>query len=247
MEPEIYHKTAQSEESHWWFVGRRRILNDILKGLALPDNAPILEVGCGTGGNLPLLARYGRVYGMELDATAREYARRRQVGPILPGSLPDDIPFEGQLFNLLVLTDVLEHVDRDDLSLRHLSDRIQSGGYLLLTVPAFQGLWSRHDDLHHHKRRYNRDRLLELLVAAGFEVLLLSYLNTLLFPVIVTVRLCEKFPDCPCAQTHLTVKTWIMPPRGLGDMVNHNRQDSPAMEGLDCALPGSIFALLRRK
>lgn len=193
MEPEIYHKTAQSEESHWWFVGRRRILNDVLKGLALPENAPILEVGCGSGGNLPLLARYGRVYGMELDATAREYARRRQVGPILPGRLPDDIPFEGQLFNLLVLTDVLEHVDRDDLSLRLLSERIQSGGYLLLTVPAFQGLWSRHDDLHHHKRRYNRARLMAILVDAGFEVLLLSYLNTLLFPVIATVRLCEKF------------------------------------------------------
>ena len=71
MEPEIYHKTAQSEESHWWFVGRRRILNDILKGLALPENAPILEVGCGTGGNLPLLVRYSRVYGMELDGEAK--------------------------------------------------------------------------------------------------------------------------------------------------------------------------------
>jgi SAM-dependent methyltransferase len=193
MEPEIYHKTAQSEESHWWFVGRRRILNDILKSLALPDNAHILEVGCGTGGNLTLLARYGRVYGMELDATAREYALRRQVGPIHPGRLPAEIPFDGELFNLLVLTDVLEHVDQDDLSLRYLFNRLQSGGYLLLTVPAFQGLWSRHDDLHHHRRRYNRGRLRAILVDAGFEVLLLSYLNTWLFPVIAALRLYGKF------------------------------------------------------
>jgi len=192
MEIEVYHKTAESEDKHWWFIGRRQIVSMTLDGLALPENAAIFEVGCGSGGNLPLLTRYGKVYGMELDETALACALKRRIGSIVPGRLPDAIPFPEIRFDLLLMTDVLEHVAEDALSLEKLFARLKPGGYLLLTVPAFQSLWSRHDEVHHHQRRYNRSRLREMVVKAGYELIFVSYINTFLFPAIACVRLLHK-------------------------------------------------------
>jgi SAM-dependent methyltransferase len=192
MELEVYQKTAENEDRHWWFIGRRQIVSQILDGLALPENAAIFEAGCGSGGNLPLLNRYGKVYGMELDETARAYARKRGIGSIAPGRLPGAIPFPEVRFDLILMTDVLEHVVEDALSLEILCARLQPGGYLLLTVPAFQSLWSRHDEVHHHQRRYNRSRLREMVVKAGYELIFVSYFNTFLFPAIVFRRLLHK-------------------------------------------------------
>jgi SAM-dependent methyltransferase len=193
MERDIYHKTAAIENIHWWFIGRRVIVEQILKGLSLPKSAEILEVGCGTGGNLPLLSRFGKVYGVELDDTAREYALKREIGIILPGSLPDEIPFTGQLFDLIVMTDVLEHVQDDRIALERLFLILKSGGYILITVPAFNALWSRHDELHHHKRRYDMLRLRTILINSGYDIVKASYINCFLFPVIVGMRLTQRY------------------------------------------------------
>jgi SAM-dependent methyltransferase len=193
MEKDIYHKTAASEDVHWWFIGRRFILGQILNGLFLPENAEVLEVGCGTGGNLNLLAKYGKVYGVELDDTAREYARKRGIGTILPGSLPDEIPLTGQLFDLILMTDVLEHVGEDHVALERLYPRLKLGGYILITVPAFPALWSRHDDLHHHKRRYTMERLRTILINAGYNIIKASYINCIMFPAIAGVRIMQRF------------------------------------------------------
>jgi SAM-dependent methyltransferase len=193
MEKDIYHKTAASEDIHWWFIGRRFIIEQILNKLFLPKNAEILEVGCGTGGNLTLLAKFGRVYGVELDDTAREYARKRGIGIILKGSLPDEIPFAGQLFDLIVMTDVLEHVGEDHVALERLCSRLKLGGYILITVPAFPALWSRHDDLHHHKRRYTKERLRTILINGGYNIIKESYINCIMFPAIAGMRLMQRF------------------------------------------------------
>ena len=153
MEEEIYHKTAAYEEGHWWFKGRRCIIEKVLHDLSLPSKPKILEMGCGTGGNLSLLSQYGEVYGVELDNFARNYASKRHIGPILPGSLPHEIPYQDNFFDLIALLDVLEHVEEDGLSLVQLHKKLKPGGYLLITVPAFPALWSAHDEAHHHKRR----------------------------------------------------------------------------------------------
>jgi SAM-dependent methyltransferase len=192
MELEIYHKTAESEDKHWWFIGRRKIVGQVLDRLALPQESMLLEVGCGSGGNLPLLSRYGKVYAMEIDKTALAYAMNRRIGTIAPGRLPEIIPFPEIQFDLMLMTDVLEHIAEDTLSLENLRRRLKPGGYLLLTVPAFQALWSRHDQLHHHQRRYRRDRLRDIVVKAGYEVVLASYINTFLFPAIAGLRLLQK-------------------------------------------------------
>ena len=193
MEKAIYHKMAAIEDVHWWFIGRRFIVEKILNQLSLPKTAEVLEVGCGTGGNLTLLAKYGKVYGVELDDTAREYACRRGIGTILPGSLPDEIPFTGQLFDLIVMTDVLEHVGEDQVALERIYLRLRLGGYILITVPAFPSLWSRHDALHHHKRRYTKERLRTILINGGYTIVKTSYINCILFPAIAGVRLMQRF------------------------------------------------------
>lgn len=183
---------AKVEDTHWWFQGRRAILNDIISNLSLPAQADILEAGCGTGGNLGMLARYGLVHAMELDETSLGYARGRGIGKVLWGMLPDQIPFEGRKFDLIVLLDVMEHLDEDDKAIASLTSRLNEGGWLVITVPAFQFLYGAHDVIHHHFRRYNKCGLNMVLNGKGLEVTQLSYFNTLLFPCVAAVRLARK-------------------------------------------------------
>jgi SAM-dependent methyltransferase len=183
------------EERHWWFVGRRRIVGEILASLALPGHSRILDAGCGTGGNLQFLSQFGEVTGVELDDGAAALARERGTWPVLKGSLPDGMPFTGQQFDLIVLLDVLEHIDDDGASLRALQGLLAPGGVLVLTVPAFQFLWSPHDEEHHHKRRYRAAGLSGVIRSAGLRLSYLSYFNAWLFPMIAAVRLVRKaFP-----------------------------------------------------
>jgi SAM-dependent methyltransferase len=188
----IYQKNAKLEGVHWWFVGRRRIVDHLLSRLPLNQQTKILEIGCGTGGNLQLLSRYGQVFGVEMDEDARRLAKQRSSSPILPGSLPYDIPFPGDLFDFIILMDVLEHVKEDQESLLKVRERVRNEGYIVITVPAFQFLWSRHDDLHHHKRRYTKNSLYNLIQKAGYNIVFVTYFNTLLFPVIAIVRVIKN-------------------------------------------------------
>lgn len=188
MDEAIYHKNAAYEESHWWFKGRRCIIEKVLNNLSFPSKPQILEMGCGTGGNLSLLSQYGEVYGVELDDFAINYALKRHIAPVLTGSLPHDIPYEDGFFDLIVLLDVLEHVEEDGLSLVQLYKKLKPGGYLLITVPAFPALWSAHDDAHHHKRRYTLKTLAPIVREAHYNIIFHSYMNTILFPIIAVLR-----------------------------------------------------------
>lgn len=192
MEQELFHQMAELEETHWWFQGRRAILNHIISKLPLSPDAEILEAGCGTGGNLAMLAPYGEVHAVELDETSLGYARGRGVGTVLWGRLPDQIPFQGRRFDLIVLLDVLEHLEEDEKTIATLSSLLKEGGWLVLTVPAFQFLYGPHDVIHHHFRRYNNSGLNLLLQGKGLEITLLNYFNTFLFPFVAAVRLARK-------------------------------------------------------
>lgn len=192
MERQIYEETARTEDHHWWFAGRRKILASFISTLPLPADAQILEAGCGSGGNLPMLSRFGKVSAFEYDDTARAVAVRRNAGEVRQGSLPDGIPFAGKQFDVICLLDVLEHLEQDKGSLQALYSRLKPGGRLLLTVPAYMFLWSIHDVLHHHHRRYTCRQLSSLVRGAGFSVRRCSYFNFWLFPLIAMVRLMEK-------------------------------------------------------
>ncbi|MEO1254361.1 MAG: class I SAM-dependent methyltransferase [Bacteroidota bacterium] len=192
MEHVLFHQMSQLEAVHWWFVGRRAILDASIRRFSLPDRAAILEAGCGTGGNLAMLSAHGKVSAMEYDSVAREMSVSRGIGSVAAGSLPDAIPFEPQQFEMIALFDVLEHLDEDVESLKALQKRLTPDGRLILTVPANPWMWSHHDEIHHHRRRYTLQHLRRVVKSAGYEITYASYFNFLLFPLIATIRLLQK-------------------------------------------------------
>lgn len=195
MDPHIYQEMVEQENTHWWFTARRAITSALLKTLNLPANARILDAGCGSGGNLPLLSPMGDVHAFEMSDMMRQHAQARGIGHVESGMLPDAIPFNGTQFDLITLFDVLEHVKDDEAALRALAARLAPGGALCLTVPAYQWLFGRHDRQHHHFRRYSRRELLAKLKAAGLQVELANYWNMFLFPVALAARLLDGLRD----------------------------------------------------
>lgn len=193
MERDVYERMAELEQGHWWFVARRRILADLLPRWIDAGRSPrILEAGCGTGGNLVMLSQLGQVVAFEPDDAARQLAQRHGDFEIRPGLLPHDIPYERGGFDMVAALDVLEHVDDDAASLKAMADCLRPGGHLVLTVPAFPALWSKHDERHHHKRRYRRRDLVERVAAAGLALSHVTFFNTWLLPLIALVRFGKK-------------------------------------------------------
>jgi SAM-dependent methyltransferase len=177
------------EQTHWWFTARREILAAEIASLDLPQRPRILEVGCGTGGNLRMLAHFGDACGLEPDPESRRYAAAQTGIEVFEGALPETPESLRGQFDLVVAFDVIEHVADDRTGIAALRDLVKPGGRLMLTVPAHPWLWSSHDEAHHHHRRYRRQSFRGLFEIAGLEVSRLSYFNTALFPLIAAARL----------------------------------------------------------
>ncbi len=192
MENEVYFRMREVEDRHWWFAARRNIVRHVIQSLPLPRTPSILEAGCGTGGNLRFLSEIGRVTGVEMAAPAAAMARQRGNAEVLSGFLPDGMPPVGRKFDVIVLLDVLEHIDEDVASLAALRALLAPGGYLVVTVPAFPFLWGHHDVIHRHKRRYVAATLRSAIAKSGLRLRHISYYNTLLFPAIAAFRMFER-------------------------------------------------------
>lgn len=194
MSPDAYLEMAETEAGHWWFRGRRDILATILSGLELPRDPSILEIGAGTGGNLAMLSRFGKVSAVEMDGTALQLAREKTGGvyDIRSGRCPDDMPFPDRSFDLVCLLDCLEHIADDAGSLACAARMLKPRGAVLITVPAYQWLWSRHDVFLHHQRRYSRRSLQALVTRCGLRLDRISYFNTLLSPLAIAARVSDQ-------------------------------------------------------
>jgi SAM-dependent methyltransferase len=193
MDRRAYLELNELEGRHWWFVARRQILADVLmRRGAIPPHARILEAGCGCGGNLDMLGAFGTVSAFEMDDQARQIARSRTSVSIAEGQLPDRNPFRGQEFDLIAMLDVLEHIEDDAGALVELERCLAPGGQILLSVPAYPWLWSGHDEMHHHHRRYTKRSLVDVLTRAGFEINYITYFNSILLPLAVGARLMAK-------------------------------------------------------
>lgn len=193
MERAAYALMAAQEDRHWWFVGRRAVIGALLDRIELPEQPRILEAGCGSGGNLGLLAERGRVSAFEPFGEAAGSARDRHPGAdVRYGRLPGEVPFEDGSFDLVAALDVLEHVDDDVHSLAALVRLAKPGGSIIVTVPAHQRLWGSHDRRLHHMRRYGRAQLREIARAAGAEIVFETAFNTVLAPIAVAYRLLEN-------------------------------------------------------
>lgn len=193
MERKVYEQMALLDGQHWWFTARRRILDGVIERIVRPPkDARILELGAGTGHNLAMLSRFGRVEASELDPVARDVASKRLGRPVVEAALPDLSMFSQGAYDMIALLDVLEHVPDDKGSLAAIKLLLKPGAALLLTVPINPWMWSAHDVAHHHHRRYRKREIRKLAVGAGYEIELLSPFNSLLFPPIAAVRLLGK-------------------------------------------------------
>jgi SAM-dependent methyltransferase len=201
-------QTHRAEDRHWWYRGRRSVLEGVIDGLRLPARARILDAGCGSGRNMIELARHGTVTGVELSATSVALARERSAGEVIEGSVLE-MPFDSASFDLAVSLDVIEHLQDDLAALRELRRVVAPGGALLITVPAYQWLWSGHDEINHHHRRYTRRSLRRVAERAGWETVRTTYFNSLLLPVAIVLRVLDRFASA--ATTESSLDLWVPP------------------------------------
>jgi SAM-dependent methyltransferase len=179
------------DDQHWWYRGRRQIIRAELDRLPLPDGARVLDAGCGSGRTLEELTDYGAVCGTELDSHAAEVARSRGLGEVYNGRI-EELPWEDASFDLITCLDVIEHTPDDRAALRELRRVCKPAGFLVVTVPAYQTLWSVHDVVNHHYRRYGRRGLRAAAVQAGWRVRRMTSFNTLLLAPAAAVRLAQR-------------------------------------------------------
>jgi SAM-dependent methyltransferase len=179
------------DEHHWWYRGRRRVLHAALGKLPLPDGAQVLDAGCGTGRTMDELHGYGEVHGFDLNPLGVEHALGRGHADVRVARL-EQVPYPDDAFDLVTCLDVIEHTPDDVASFRELRRITKPGGWLVVTVPAYQLLWSSHDVANQHYRRYRRAQLRRAGEAAGWQAGESSYFNTFLFLPGAAVRVGER-------------------------------------------------------
>ncbi len=185
MDAAAYEVEAIAEADHWWFVGRRKLFARYLKHA--PANGRALDIGCGTGANLRLLHDM-RFRAVGLDASSDAIGFCAAKGLAAERGSATALPFPDQTFDVVLATDVIEHLDDDAKALREIARVLKKGGIAIITVPAFKLLWGRQDEIAHHKRRYLKRNLLHTVRVSDLTPLQSFYFNYLLFAPIWLAR-----------------------------------------------------------
>lgn len=190
MQKDYYGQYYILERSHWWFKARLVILEALLVRNGIPGahKPQILNAGIATGATTTMLEKHGEVTSLEYDADCCEFVRDKLNIDVIQGSLTA-LPFEDSSFDWVCAFDVIEHIEDDTRAMTEIKRVLRPGGRVFFTVPAYQFLWSEHDDINHHFRRYTQKKFEALCSAAGFILKQSSYFNFFLFPFIAFVRL----------------------------------------------------------
>lgn len=193
MKKYLYKDMYNLEERHWWHVSKRNAVLNLIKQYVKISQPRILDVGCGSGMNLSALSRYGDVFGVDSSPEAIKFCKKRNLKNVKLGYI-EKTGFPANSFDLITALDVIEHTKDDQKSLKELYRILKPGGYLIVTLPAYQFLWSQWDVVLQHYRRYNVNLLTKLLKDNKFEILKLSYMYSFaLLPVIVVRFVKSRF------------------------------------------------------
>jgi SAM-dependent methyltransferase len=219
MQQHTYAIMDEVEGSHWWFVGRRAILESFLKSIVdkmskslAPLDADkgvrfplrILDVGCGTGANIEMLSQYGDAEGVDVSDDALEFCRKK--GLTVQKGLAERLPYDDGSFDLTTALDVIEHLDDDVEGLKEMYRVTREGGYSLFFVPAFMWLWGVQDDISNHRIRYTRSQIIERIERAGYKVERATYANITFFPPILAGRTLMKLTGIkPESENNITI------------------------------------------
>ena len=208
MQQHTYSIMYEVEGAHWWFVGRRRIIEGFISKACrdLGELQPrILDVGCGTGANLQMLSQFGVAEGVDVSEEALDFCRARGLPQVKLGAA-ESLPYEDKSFDLVTGLDVVEHLDDDIAGLREMRRVLRPGGRAVLFVPAFMFLWGVQDDISHHRRRYTLPQLKQKLRAAGLAVERASYANLTFFAPILIGRLLMRVTGWrPASENNITI------------------------------------------
>jgi SAM-dependent methyltransferase len=238
MDAAAYASEAAIEADHWWFVGRRGLFSTIINKFDLPPDANVLDVGTSTGANLQLLRDLGftHVTGLDQSAVAIQFCAGRGFGQVRLGDVCA-LPFPDASFDMVLATDIIEHVDDDLGGLQELRRILKPGRPLLLTVPTFPVLWGLQDEVSHHKRRYRLGQLLKRFDEANLSPQQYFYFNYLLFlPILVSRRLMRMFKIRVGTENEINTEwlnwiltrlfrldvataPWVRPPLGVSALV----------------------------
>ena len=238
MERVVYRQMAELDQRHWWYRARREVIAALIARTAkLPDKAAILEIGCGTGHNLAMLGRFGTVDALELDDEARTLAEERLGRSVMRAPLPELEGVIDRHYDLIGAFDVIEHIDDDHAAVASIAAKLKPGGTFIMTVPAHQWMWSAHDVVNHHKRRYSKRQLRDLIASAGLRLDKVGYFNSLLFPIAVAERSASKLRGKDDADLTL-------PPAALNAMLERTFAAERHLIGRVPLPPGlSLFAV----
>lgn len=193
MERQVYDRMAELDQRHWWYRARRQVLAALIGRVVRPRaGSRILEIGCGTGHNLAMLGKFGPVEAIEVDPAARALAEERLGRAVGSAPLPDLAGVPDAAYDLIGSFDVIEHIEDDRAALGGIARCLKPGGKFVMTVPAHQWMWSAHDVVNHHHRRYSKTGLTALFAGSPLKLERIGYFNSLLFPVAVAARAAGK-------------------------------------------------------
>ena len=182
---------ASIEDENWWNKGRRQILNSLIKSMTDHTNLKILDVGCGPGGTSIAFNAFGRVTGIDYSTTALKIALKRGLD-VFKSTLIN-VPVKDESFDLITALDVIEHIQDEQQVLTEIKRMLKPDGFVVITVPAFQFLWSEHDVAVSHVRRYDIKSLRKSLDDAGFTIIRVSYFVSFVFPLVALYRIMTRF------------------------------------------------------